>query len=138
MQLRFFFIFLRTSHFFSLSSSALLPHKHVMAPQTSQQGGSRSESSRTTGASSNTPPAETQLQCRHDFVHHDAANAATENMTVDAQLKMVCRTRSSRNDKQHAHGYEYGRIVEDGCQLMIVHTAGVCRELLVEFVTLCK
>jgi len=48
-------IFLRTSQFFSLSSSSSFPHQQMMAPQTTLQSTSRSESSRTVGASSNTP-----------------------------------------------------------------------------------
>ena len=55
-----------------------------MATQALQQGQSVTESSRTRAISSDTPPAETQLQRRHHLVHHDAANAATKNMTPDA------------------------------------------------------
>jgi len=90
-----------------------------MAPQTPQQGARGTESSRTTRASSNTPPAETQLQRRHRLAHRDAANAATENMTLYAQFKIVRKTRSSKNKKQHAIGCEYGQTEVDGCQLMI-------------------
>jgi len=60
-----------------------------MAPQTSQQGEGGTESSRTMGASANTPPAETQLQCKHHLVHHNAANAATEHNALDAHLNIV-------------------------------------------------
>ena len=68
-----------------------------MAPQPPLQGESGTESSRMMGASSNTPPTETQLQRRHHSVHRDAGNAATENMTLDAQLKIVCKTGSNKN-----------------------------------------
>jgi len=70
-----------------------------MAPPSPQQGESGTESSRTTGASSNMPPAETQLQPRHHLAHRDAANAATENMNLDAQLNIVHTSGSSRNKK---------------------------------------
>ena len=96
-----------------------------MAPQTPQQGEGGTESSRMTGTSSNTPPAETQLQRRHHLVHRDAANAATENMTLDAQLKIVHKTRGSKNKKQHAVGCRCRHIEVHGCQLMLLHTAGV-------------
>jgi len=65
-------------------------HQQIMAPQTPQQCEGGTESSRTMGAYSNTPPAETQLECRHDLVHCDAANAATGNITLHPQLKIVC------------------------------------------------
>jgi len=77
-----------------------------MAPQTPHPGVIQSESSRTTGASSNAPSAETQLQCRHQLVHRDAAIAATENMAQDAHLKKVGKTGRSNNWQQHAFGCE--------------------------------
>jgi len=66
-----------------------------MAPQTPQPGGIQSVPSRTTGASSNAPLAETQQQCRHQLVHRDAAIAATENMTQDAHLKKYVKPDTS-------------------------------------------
>jgi len=57
-----------------------------MTPQAPQQGEIRTVSSRTTAISSDTPPAETQLQRRRQLVHHYAANAATENITLDTKL----------------------------------------------------
>jgi hypothetical protein len=77
-----------------------------MAPQTPLPGGIQSESSRTTGASSNAPQAETQLQRRHQLVHRDAAIAATENMAQDAHLKKVRKTGRRNNRQQHAIGCE--------------------------------
>jgi len=68
-----------------------------MSPETPQLCESGTESSRTTGASSNTPPAETQLPRRDHLVHLNAANAATENMTLDPQLKIVGQPGSSKN-----------------------------------------
>jgi len=81
------------------------------------------------GASSNTSHAERQHQCRHHLVHRDAAIAATENMTLDRQLKTVYKIGISKNTKQHAIGCEYIRIEVDGHQLIIYYTAGVRREL---------
>jgi len=80
--------------------------QQVMAPKTHQPGAIRSESSQTTGASTNALPGETQQQHRHQLIHHDAAIAATKNMTQDAHLKTACKTRSSKNKKQHAIRYE--------------------------------
>ena len=58
-----------------------------MAPQTPHPSVIQSESSRTAAALSNTPLAETPLQCRHQLVHRDAAIAATENMAQEAHLE---------------------------------------------------
>jgi len=80
------YIFLRTSHFFSLSSSSPFAHQQSMAPQTPQQGEGGSESSRPAAAWPCALPTGTQLQCRHHLVHCDAADAATENMTLDTHL----------------------------------------------------
>jgi len=60
------------------------PQQQIMAPQSHHLGEGRTESCGTTGASFNLPPAETKLQRRHWLDHHVAANAATENMTLDA------------------------------------------------------
>jgi len=100
-----------------------------MATQTPQQGASGSESSRMMGALSNMPTAETQLQQRHHLVDRDAADAATENMVLDAPLKIVRQTGSRKNQKQHPIGCEYTHFEVDSHQLMIYYTAGVCREL---------
>jgi hypothetical protein len=68
-----------------------------MGPQTPKPGVIQSESSRTAGASSNAPLAETQLQRRHQLVHRNAAIAATENLAQDAHLKKVRKTGCSNN-----------------------------------------
>jgi len=73
-----------------------------MAPQTPHPSVIQSESSRTAGASSNTPLAETQLERRHQLVHHDAAIAATENMAQDVHLNKVRKTGRSNDKQQHA------------------------------------
>jgi len=77
-----------------------------MAPQTPQPGLIESESSQTAGASSNAPLVETQLQCRHQLVHRDAAIAATENMAHDAHSQKVPKNGCSNNRQQHAIGCE--------------------------------
>jgi hypothetical protein len=77
-----------------------------MPPQTPQPGVIQSESSRTAGASANAPLAETQVQCKHQLVDHDAAIAATENMAQDAHLNNVLKTGRSNNRQQHAIGCE--------------------------------
>jgi len=71
------------------------------------------------GVTSNTEILGTQQECRHKFVHRDAANAATNHMTQDAHLKIVCKTGSRRNKKQHAVGCEYIHIDAIGCQLTV-------------------
>jgi len=117
---------------FSIIISSL-PPQQIMAPQTPQQGEHGTESSRTTGASSNMPPAETQLQRRHQLAHHDAANAATENRTLDTQLNTVHKTGSSKNKKLHMIGCEDCGIKVDERQLIIWHAAVECRELRDQF-----
>jgi len=112
------YIFLRTSHFFLLSSSSPFPHQQVMTTQTPQTGESGFESSETKGASFNASLQGTQQQHRHQSVHREAANVGTEKMTQDAHLKIVCKTGSSMNKKQHAIGCEYVHIMVDGSQLM--------------------
>jgi hypothetical protein len=98
-----YYIFLKTFHF-SLSSSSPFLQQQVMPPQTPQPGVIQSESSRTAGASSNVPLAETQLQRTHQLVHRDAAIAATENMAQDPHLKKVRKTGRSNTRQQHAIG----------------------------------
>jgi len=71
------------------------------------------------GASAPMPPADTQLQHRHHLAHRDAANAATNKKTLDAELKIVRETESSKDMKQHVIGCEYSQIKVDDRQLMI-------------------
>jgi len=89
-----------------------------MTTQTPQTGESGSESSEMTGASFNVALQGTQQQRRHQWVHRKAANVATENMTQDTHLKIVCKTSSSTNKKQHAIGCKYVHIMVDGRQLI--------------------
>jgi len=96
-----------------------LPQPQIMAPQATQPGESGTESSRTTAVSSGTPPGETQLHHRQHLVRRDAAKAATENMTLDARLKIVRKTGSSKNRKQGTIGCKCSRIMVHGSELMI-------------------
>jgi len=79
-----------------------IPQQQVVASETLQPGAIEAKSSRTTGASTNAPPRETQQQCRHQLVHCNSAIVATKTMTQAAQLKTVRKTGSSNNKKQYA------------------------------------
>jgi len=127
-------IFLKTSHFFSLSFFSPFPQQQVMDPQTPQPGASGSESSRTTGTTSIAPPAESQQQRRHHLVHWVCSNAATANMTLDAHLKIVHRTRGSRNMMQHAIGCGELQMEVGGSHPTIECTAGIRRERHDQFI----
>jgi len=81
-------------------------HQQVMATETIQPGAIGAKLSRTTGASTNAPPGETQQQCRCELVHHDAAIVATKNVTQNAHLITVGNNRSQKNKKQHTIGCE--------------------------------
>jgi len=70
-----------------------------MAPQTPQPGVIESDSSQTTGTSSNAPLAETQQQRRHQLVHRDAAIGATKDMAQNARLRNVRQTERSNARK---------------------------------------
>jgi len=59
------------------------------------------------GATSSTEILGTQQERRHKLVHRDTADAATKHMTQDAYLKIVRKTGSRRNKKQHVVGCEY-------------------------------
>jgi len=105
-----------------------------MAPRMLQPGAIEAKSSRTTGASNNAPPSETQQQGRHQLVHRDAAIVATENMTQDAHLRLVGKTGRCRNTKQHAIGCESVHIDVDDGQLTVYRTADVRRDLRDQFI----
>jgi len=68
------------------------------------------------------------------LVHCDAADAATKHMTKDAHVKIIRKTRSSKNKKQHAVGSEYIHIEVNGSQSTVYSTVGVRWELLNEFI----
>jgi len=106
-----------------------LSQQQSMAPQKPQEGRSGTKSSRTTGASSYKPPAETQLKDRYHLVHRDSANTATGNRTLDAQFTIVPETRSRMHKKQHAIGCKCSRIKVYRRHHMISHAAGVHSKL---------
>jgi len=82
-------------------------------------GESGSNTGRLAGATSNTEILGTQQERRYKLVHRDTADAATKHMTQDAHLKIVCKTGSRRNKKQHAVGCEYIHIDAIGGQLTV-------------------
>jgi len=113
------YIVLRTSHFFSLSSSSPIPHQHIMDTQPPQPAASGLKSSGLTGNISNSSLIWTQEECGHQLVHCDAADAATRHMTQDAHLQMVCKTGSIKDKQQHAVGCMYMHIVVNSRQLIL-------------------
>ena len=97
-------------------------------------GESGSNTGRLAGATSNTTILGTQQECRHKLVHCDVANAAAKHMTRDAHLKIICKTGSSKNKKQHAVGCEYTYMEANGSQFTVSPTAGVCGALRNEII----
>jgi hypothetical protein len=90
-----------------------------MDTQPPQPGRSRSKSGGLAGASSNTSLIGTQQERRHQLVYREAADAATKHMTQEAHLKIVRKTGSSTNQKQHAVGCEYHHTVVNSHQLTV-------------------
>ena len=88
-----------------------------MDTQPPPAGESGSNTGRLAGTTSNMELLGTQQESRHKLVHRNAANVATKHMTQDAHLKIVRKTGSSKNYKQHAVGCEYILIVANGGQL---------------------
>ena len=72
-----------------------------------------------TGSSNNAPPSEPQQQRRHQLVHRDTAIVATKNMNQDVHLKLVRKTGTSINEKQHAIECESIYIHVDDGQLTV-------------------
>jgi len=70
-------------------------------------------------ATTNTDILGTQQERRHKSVHRDAADAATKHMTQDAHFKIVRKTGSRTNKKQHAVGCEYIHIDAISGQLIV-------------------
>jgi len=100
-----------------------------MDTQPPQPGPSGSKSSQLAGVSSNTSLIGTQQEHRHQLVHLDAAKEGTKNMSQDAHSKIIRKTGSSTNKKQHAVSCEYIHTVVNGCQLTVYRTVGVRSEL---------
>jgi hypothetical protein len=71
---------------------------------------------------------DTQQALRHQVVHREAADAATEHMTKDADLKIVRKTEYSTYMKQHAVGSEYLYTAVNGKQFTVKQMASVRRE----------
>jgi hypothetical protein len=88
-----------------------------MDTQPPPAGETGSNSGRLAGATSNTELLGTQQERRNKLVHRDAANVATKHMTQDGHSKIVRKTGSSKNMKQHAVGCKYILIVANGGQL---------------------
>jgi hypothetical protein len=105
------------SHFLLLSSSSPIPHEHIMDTQSPLAGESGSNTGRLAGDTSNTELLGTQQEQRHKVVHRDAANVATKHMPQDAHSKIVRKTGSSNNKKQHAVGCNYILMVANSGQL---------------------
>jgi len=78
-----------------------------MATETPQDGDSGSELSQMMVDSSNVPFAGPQQHLEYQSGHGKGADVATVNMTEDADLKIVPKTASSKNKKQHAVGCSY-------------------------------
>ena len=90
-----------------------------MDTQPPPPGESGSNTGRLADATTNTDILGTQQECRHKLVHHDAADAAPKNMTQDAHVKIVRKTASRRNKKQHPVGCEYIHIDAISSQLTV-------------------
>jgi hypothetical protein len=67
----------------------------------------------------------TPQECRHLLVYPDDANAAINNITHDAHIRIVPKTGSSTNMMQQAVGCEYIHTMVNGHQLTVHHVAGV-------------
>jgi hypothetical protein len=89
---------------------------HTQPPPPGESG---LNTGRLAGATSNTKILGTQQERRHKLVHRDAADAASTHMTQDAHLKIVRKTGSGRNQKQHVVGCEYIHIDAIGGQLTV-------------------
>jgi hypothetical protein len=90
-----------------------------MDTQSPSTGESGSNTGRLAVATTNTDILGTQPERKYKLVHRDGADAATKHMTQDAHLKIVCKTGSRRNKKQHAVGCEYIHIEAISGQLIV-------------------
>jgi hypothetical protein len=90
-----------------------------MDPQLPAPGENGANTGQMAGATSNTDILGTQQELRHKLVHRHAAPGATKYMTQDAHLKIVRKTGSSKNKKQHTVGCEYIYIEAKGGQLTV-------------------
>jgi len=99
-----------------------------------RQGQRGSKQCQLAGTSSNTSLICTQQECRHQLVHHDAGNAATNIITPDRQLKIIRKTECSTNRKEYSLGCKFIHTVVNSGQLTVSHTVGVRRELRDQFI----
>jgi hypothetical protein len=90
-----------------------------MDTQPPPPGESGSNSGRLAGARPNTEILGTQHERRHKLVHGDPANVATKHMAEDAHLKIVRKSASRKNMKQHVVGCEYIHIIANSVQLPV-------------------
>jgi hypothetical protein len=90
-----------------------------MDTQPPPAGESRSNTGRLAGATSNTELLGTQQERRHKLVHRDAANVATNHVSLDAHFKILRKTGSSKNETQYAVGCEYILIGANSGQLTV-------------------
>jgi len=105
-----------------------------MDPQPLQPGPSRSKSSRLLGPSSNMALIGAQQERKQQLVHHDAANAATNNMSQHGHLTIICKNGSSTNRKQYAVACEFIHTVVNSHQLPIYYAVGIRWELRDQFI----
>jgi len=105
-----------------------------MFTQPPPPGESGWNTSRLAGATLNTEILGTQQERNHKFVHRDAANAATKYVTQDAHFKIVRKTGSSKNEKQHAAGCKYSHMEANSGQFTVSRTAGFRREIRNKFI----
>jgi len=105
-----------------------------MDTQQPAPGESGSLNARLAGATSNTEILVTQHEHRHKLVHLDAAYVAPKSMSKDAHLKIVRKTRSRKNKKEHAVECECNHIQAIGGQVTVKGTAGVRGELCNKFI----
>jgi len=109
-----------------------------MATQTPRQGENSTEPGGPIGVTRNMSLSGTQQERKYQLVHRNAANVATYNITQDGHVKVVCKTESSKNKKQHTIRYKYIHIkVNDGL-LTIKYTPNICNQLSYQFNSACN
>jgi len=105
-----------------------------MDTQPPQPGESGSDSSSLPGAKSNTPLIATPQERRHQLVHRNAANPASNITTQDAHLKNVWKTGRNNYKTHHAVACDYIYNEVNGRQLTAYCIAGVSWELHTQFI----
>ena len=124
------YIFLRSSHFVSLSSSSGLPtlfrDHHLFTSTAANHGSTNTSASWAWNRIEQNDRRFCQYPTRWNPTTMQTpicslrrCKCSHQNMTLDAQLKIVHITGSSKNKKQHVIGYEYSQIEVDDRQLML-------------------